>query len=262
VSTNTKSTTSRIAVIPVVFITDVPSYAEQFIGGLLPELFLITAISIALVALSFGLGQNQNRKALALSSLNALVEAMLFVAALYLVQLILSAPALIFNGYIVLSSYTSFIKLIIVLSCCFITANSKLYVTQQASDLLEYAVIISLATVLILLIVSSSHFVAAFIALVGFSLNLYVLIFSDASTAAVREGGVKYFYLSTLSSGLLLYGIFLLYFILKTGQFFEINQLFSTDLALILNTAALTKLATVLILVGLFFKLSAFPGHL
>ena len=120
----------------------------------------------------------------------------------------------------------------------------------------------SLATLLILLIIGASHFVSAFIALVGFSLNLYVLIFSDAATAAVREGGVKYFYLSTLSSGIILYGIFLFYFISQTGQFFEISQLFSTDFELAMSSSILVKVAVVFILVGLFFKLSAFPGHL
>lgn len=113
-----------------------------------------------------------------------------------------------------------------------------------------------------LLLIGAGNLVSAFIALVGFSLNLYVLILFDATTAVAREAGVKYFYLSTISSGLMLYGVFLLFLITGSGNLAEIGQVLATESELVASSNLLLSLAITLILIGLFFKLSAFPGHL
>jgi NADH-quinone oxidoreductase subunit N len=113
-----------------------------------------------------------------------------------------------------------------------------------------------------LLLVGAGHLISAFLALVGFSLNLYVLILFDATTAVAREAGVKYFYLSTISSGLMLYGIFLIFLITGTGHFLDISQILATEGELVAIAEPLLQLALTFLFVGLFFKLSAFPGHL
>lgn len=119
-----------------------------------------------------------------------------------------------------------------------------------------------IATLFMLLLVGSSHLVSAFLAIVGFSLNLYVLVLFDATAAVAREAGVKYFYLSTLSSGLMMYSIFLITLTLGTGSLFEMAQILSTDVELSTTGSSLLHVAVIFLLVGLFFKLSAFPGHL
>jgi NADH-quinone oxidoreductase subunit N len=134
--------------------------------------------------------------------------------------------------------------------------------TTHPRHLLEYPLVLTLAVLFMLLLVGSNHLVAAFISLVGFSLNLYVLVLFDASSAVAREAGVKYFYLSTISSGLILYGIFLLYIISGTGRFYEMQVALSTIVASSGPENSLLSLGITLILIGLFFKLSAFPGHL
>lgn len=99
-----------------------------------------------------------------------------------------------------------------------------------------------------------------FLSLVGFSLGLYVLIMYDASLAPSREAGLKYYYLSALSSGLILYGLILLYITGATGSFAELFIYFSTNgdqQFLVLACAAV-----LITIIGFFFKLSAVPGHL
>lgn len=113
-----------------------------------------------------------------------------------------------------------------------------------------------------LLLVGAGNLITAFITLVGFSLNLYVLVLFDATAAVAREAGVKYFYLSTISSGLLIYGVFLLFLITSSGNLAESGQLLVTHGELLRSSSSLLELAVALILIGLFFKLSAFPGHL
>jgi len=111
-----------------------------------------------------------------------------------------------------------------------------------------------------LLLVSATHIMSLFLSLVGFSLGLYVLIMFDASLAPSREAGLKYYYLSALSSGLILYGLILLYITGATGSFIELHGLLKCNLppkSLLLASTAIT-----ITIVGFFFKLSAVPGHL
>jgi len=128
--------------------------------------------------------------------------------------------------------------------------------------MLEYPFTFVLSLLFMLLLVSSCHLIAAFISIVGFSLGVYVLILSDAPTAIAREAGIKYFYLSTASSGLMIYGIFLLFVSAGTCNFIELGTVLYEVSE---NTAAaggLLSLALALLFTGVFFKLSAFPGHL
>lgn len=96
----------------------------------------------------------------------------------------------------------------------------------------------------------------------GFSLNLYVLILFDALSRLAREAGVKYYYLSTFSSGRLLYGIFTLYGAIQTANYSERGLRLSSDALLLIDSDALLNVGLRFFLVGIAFKLSAFPGHL
>jgi len=97
----------------------------------------------------------------------------------------------------------------------------------------------------------------------GFSINLYILILFEALNPLVREAGIKYFYLSAFSSGLLIMGVFLLMFVFKTGTFISINFILSSQSYFFITRGEVFIIfGVVLMLVGLMFKLSAFPGHL
>jgi NADH-quinone oxidoreductase subunit N len=69
----------------------------------------------------------------------------------------------------------------------------------------------------------SFDLIILFSALLGFSFCLYVLLFSFGEKLESREAGVKYFYLSALSSGILLFGIFLTYYLFQTTNFIFIK---------------------------------------
>lgn len=112
------------------------------------------------------------------------------------------------------------------------------------------------------LLVGSGHLISAFLALVGFSLNIYVLIFFSAPSAVVREAGIKYFYLSAFSSGLFIYGTFLVFLVTGTGHFYELSTILTYATEMQTTGLGVLQLAVAFILTGLFFKLSAFPGHL
>jgi len=152
--------------------------------------------------------------------------------------------------------------LLVAVTGYFILSQSHSYIQTHNRHLIEYPLTLTLAILFLLLLVGSSHLVSAFVAIVGFSLNLYVLVLFDATTAVAREAGIKYFYLSALSSGLMIYSIFLIILTLGTGNFFEMAQILSSDSELPYAATNLLQLGISFLLVGLFFKLSAFPGHL
>jgi len=99
-----------------------------------------------------------------------------------------------------------------------------------------------------------------FFSLAGFSLNLYILVLYDGADAASREASLKYFYLSTLSAGLILFGILLIYVTVGDVTYYAIRFYMSTRT--VGETPVVVAAAVLFILLGFFFKLSAFPGHL
>lgn len=81
--------------------TDLFSYATQFFGGFLPELFLTTSIVAVLTFLAVGLGEGRLKKELAFESALAFQYAIAYTSALYLLQMLEGAPAatVMFSGY-------------------------------------------------------------------------------------------------------------------------------------------------------------------
>lgn len=145
-------------------------------------------------------------------------------------------------------------------SACFVLDFSEFYLREHSRRLVEYATIIAFTTFFMLLLVSAMHVMSLFLSLVGFSLGLYVLIMYDASLAPSREAGLKYYYLSAMSSGLILYGLILLYITGATGSFVGLNQYLASNLPP--KSLLLACTATIITITGFFFKLSAVPGHL
>jgi NADH-quinone oxidoreductase subunit N len=229
---------------------------------MLPELTLIVIITYVLGILAVELGSGRSKKELAFDSLYALQDGLAYVIVLYVLQLIAGGTETLFNGYLLTSTYVVAIKLLTVISGRVILDSSETYMRGHSRHLLEYPLIFVLAILFMLLLVGAGHLISAFLALVGFSLNLYVLVLFDAPTAMAREAGIKYFYLSAFSSGLMLYGIFLLFLVTGTGHFSEMGQFLATQPEIFGTGRALLEYGILFLLTGLFFKLSAFPGHL
>ena len=135
---------------------------------------------------------------------------------------------MLFNSYVYTSSTVAWLKLLTILSGQFILVNSTHYINKHTRVLFEYPLILVLSILFMALLVGAHDTITAFLTIVGFSLNLYVLILFDATSAVAREAGIKYFYLSTVSSGLLVYGVFLLFLASETGHLTEIGQVLAS----------------------------------
>lgn len=187
--------------------------------------------------------------------------ALLIVTLLYCIQLlgpIYNAP--VANNYLYVSKGLTASKLFVVLTSLFVLHLSENYIREQTRHVLEFSIIFLLAVFLLLILVSANNLMLVFFSLAGFSLNLYILILYDGADLASREASLKYFYLSTLSAGLLLFGILLMYVMIGDVTYYTIRFYMSTPVDA--ETSAVLSAAVLFILLGFFFKLSAFPGHL
>jgi NADH:ubiquinone oxidoreductase subunit 2 (subunit N) len=88
---------------------------------------------------------------------------------------------------------------------------------------MEYPILISLNTVFLLVFISSYNLITLFLAVIGFSLNIYVLLLYDSFNHSSREAGIKYYYLSTFSSGLILGGLLITYLLFHNTSFLSIT---------------------------------------
>lgn len=171
---------------------------------------------------------------------------------------------LAYANYAINDIYTAIIKIVVLLTIILIMNSSKESFKNHPRHLIEYPVLLMFTAVFLLILVSAFNFITVFLAILGFSLTLYVLLLNDSFNQASREAGIKYFYLSTVSTGLLICGIFLTYLIFNSTSFMSITWIVHNWKAFN-NFDGSTFLITVMlyfIIFGFLFKLAAFPCHL
>jgi NADH-quinone oxidoreductase subunit N len=161
----------------------------------------------------------------------------------------------IFLESFIRDSFSNFFKVLILLSSLFVLNSSKNFILDNKLDKFEYPIIVLLSILGMFFMVSSNDIILFYLGLELQSLSLYILASIDRDNLRSSESGIKYFILSALSSGLLLYGCSLLYGFTGSTNFDLIADQLNKE-----NTGAV--FAMVFILVGLAFKVSAVPFHM
>tara|TARA_Y100000590_G_scaffold448225_1_gene584566 strand:+ start:1063 stop:2475 length:1413 start_codon:yes stop_codon:yes gene_type:complete len=218
----------------------------QTIIYLLPELFLSFAL---MTLLMLGVFIKKSFKLVNLLTILSLI----FAIALVLNQS--NEVIKIFNGSYVIDKLSIFMKVLTLLFCLFVLLTSKDYVKSNGIDKIEYPVIILASTLGMILMISSYDLIVFYLALELQSLGLYILASFKRNDEKSTEAGLKYFILSALASGLLLYGCSLIYGFTGSTNFEIISENLSVT-----NPGAVFGI--VFIIVGLAFKVSAVPFHM
>jgi NADH-quinone oxidoreductase subunit N len=161
----------------------------------------------------------------------------------------------IFLGSFSRDAFSNFFKILILTSSLFVLNSSKNFILDNKLAKFEYPIIILLSILGMFFMVSSNDIILFYLGLELQSLSLYILASIDRDNLKSSESGIKYFVLSALSSGLLLYGCSLLYGFTGSTNFDLIANELGKE-----NTGAV--FAMVFILVGLAFKVSAVPFHM
>ncbi len=161
----------------------------------------------------------------------------------------------LFSGSFIIDNLSSFMKILTILGGASILLMSKKFLKISKIFLIEYPILILSSILGMLVMISSNDLMVFYIGLELQSLALYVLASFNRDQLKSSESGLKYFVLSALSSGLLLYGCSLIYGFSGSTNFDMISNTVNS------NHYGLT-FGIVFILVGLSFKISAVPFHM
>jgi len=215
---------------------------------ILPEIFIALSIMFLLI---FGVFKKNSSEII--QNISLLV---LLVTAVIVFNETLDVKKItLFNGGVIIDYLSSLMKIITLLAAFIVLVISKSYLKIFKIFKIEYPILILSSVLGMMIMISSNDLMVFYMGLELQSLALYVLATFNRDQLKSSEAGLKYFVLSALSSGLLLYGCSLIYGFSGSTNFDVIaNELNSNEYVL--------TFGIVFILVGLSFKISAVPFHM
>ncbi len=217
------------------------------INLILPEIFLSLSIMSLLMVGVF------KKKSSSLVFNLSILSLFILIALIFNLSSI--KEAFIFNGSYVIDNISNYMKILTALSGIFVMSISTDFLKSLKIYKIEYPILILCSILGMMIMISSHDLIVFYLGLELQSLALYVLAAFNRDNVLSTESGLKYFVLSALSSGLLLYGCSLIYGFTGSTNF--------NDIAF--NTYQVPYGLTfgiVFILVGLAFKISAVPFHM
>ena len=162
-----------------------------------------------------------------------------------------------FNGALINDSFSYVAKAILGLSAAAALLFSESYLKSERLDKYEFSVLVLYAVLGMSIMVSSNNLLSLYIGIEMQSLALYVLAAFNRDSLRASEAGLKYFVLGALSSGLLLYGISMMYGFTGSLRFETIGAIVSSG-----EVSSGVIAGMVFMLCGLAFKISAAPFHM
>ena len=166
-----------------------------------------------------------------------------------------------FNNLLNNDLYTLFFKFLVFTGTIIITYISYNYLKDLDILKPEFFFLILLSLTGILILISSRNIISMYLSLELQSICLYILAAYRKYDIKSSESGIKYFITGALSSGILLYGLSIIYAFTNATDFYEISK--SINLSLENNENFLIlNIGFILILCGLFFKIAVVPFHM
>jgi NADH-quinone oxidoreductase subunit N len=166
-----------------------------------------------------------------------------------------------FGGMFVLDPFAVFFKILFLSSAILTLLISGRFLAEEKSPGGEYYALILFAVVGMMFVASAGDFLTLFIALETMALSFYPLVGYFKKDRRSNEAALKYFLLGSFSTGILLYGISLVYAMTGT-TYFELIGMSRSVAALEPDRQPYFLLGVILVTVGLGFKISAVPFHM
>ena len=163
-----------------------------------------------------------------------------------------------YHGQFVADAFSSFMKILVLSGAALALILSLDYNRHEHIARFEYPVLMALSVVGMMVMVSAANLMTLYLGLELQSLALYVLAAFARDELRSSEAGLKYFVLGALASGLLLYGISLVYGFSGTMDFAALAKTLSQPQ----TVSPGLIVGIVFVLVGLAFKISAVPFHM
>ena len=219
----------------------------------LPELFLLSAISIILI---FDLFASERLKPITyyLTQLSLIITG-------WLVFDLIGESATIFSGTFVLDTMGSTFKVFIMGFAIIALVYTRHYLKVHELLRNEYFILALMSILGMMVMVSGHSLLTLYMGLEIMSLSLYALIASARDRSVAIEAALKYFVLGAIASGLLLYGMSMIYGITGSLDIAQISN-FARASTLASQQTLILNFGLVFLVIGVAFKLGAVPFHM
>ncbi len=167
-----------------------------------------------------------------------------------------SPDGFLFGGLLKINLFTRYADILVLLGAAAALVLSLDYNRREGMARFEFPVLVVFAVLGMVVMVSAADLMTLYVGFELQSLALYICAATARDSLRSTEAGLKYFILGALASGLLLYGISLVYGFAGTTNFVALSGIISG------NVGAGTVIGIVFVLVGLAFKISAAPFHM
>jgi NADH-quinone oxidoreductase subunit N len=134
----------------------------------------------------------------------------------------------LFNSGLLINYFTSYAKLFVIgFTIIFLLISLKFFFSEKNrdKDFVDYPLLIALSVFFIFILVSSFDLMVMYVAIEGLSILLYILAMFPFKQSSI-EASIKYYSLGALSSGILLFGISLMYGLTGALDFLSIKAFF------------------------------------
>ena len=151
-----------------------------------------------------------------------------------------------------------FLKLLLYFSVAIVLLYSRSYMCDRKMESTEYYVLAIYATLGMMVMIAANHFLTLYLGLELLSLSLYAMVALHRDSARATEAAMKYFVLGALASGLLLYGISMMYGATGTLEISGVAQAIYHQA----ENKTVLMFGLVFVVAGLAFKLGVVPFHM
>ena len=220
----------------------------------LPEIFLLSAIVVVLL-LDLFLTKPFKQVTYYLTQLSLLITAILAF------NLIGEPKTIIFGGSFILDNMASIFKVFMAGSTMVALVYTRHYLTEHKLFRGEYFVLVLLSMLGMMVMVSGYSLLTLYLGLEILSLSLYTLIAIARERSGAIEAALKYFVLGAIASGLLLYGMSMIYGISGSINVTDIAT-FAANATLASREMLILNFGLVFLVIGIAFKLGAVPFHM
>lgn len=218
---------------------------------LIPELFLaFTALGLLIVGVS---GGNKNTDVISWACVASCA------LAIFLLFGIEWDRQIVVNGMFIIDQFAGFMKLLVLLGLIACITLSVRFMDQEQMGRFEFPILVLMAGIGMMLMISAHNLLGLYMALELQSLSLYILAAFRRNSRKSAEAGTKYFILGALSSGIILFGISLVYGF--TGSI-DYDVIGSAIKNMDQGSNIGVIFGMVFLLSGLAFKISAAPFHM
>ena len=228
----------------------------QFIQPLwpaFPEIFLLLAVCVVLIADLFVSDENR-------IVTYGLTQASLIGCVFLIWAWSSREPVYTFSGMFVGDLMSGVLKLFICLTIMLVLAYARPYAAARGLFRGEFFALVLFATLGMMVMVSANHLLVLYLGLELMMLSTYAMVALQRDSAVATEAAMKYFVLGALASGMLLYGMSMIYGATGTLEITELAQIIGEGAVGPRNAVLIFGL--VFIVAGIGFELGVVPFHM